>query len=123
MGVNKASVQRIPHSTKYLICISFVPLRQFAETSSKRGKSFLSSNHDADDDRGLEPEPENSPRIDERRRIARELHDSTSQLLVVLQLKLHQLSLIDHPGAEPLIEECQETIREIREQIRALNVG
>jgi signal transduction histidine kinase len=71
----------------------------------------------------LEPDPDNATRADERRLIARELHDSTSQLLVVLQLQLHQLSLIDHPDAGSLIDECQQTIREIRDQIRGLDAA
>jgi nitrate/nitrite-specific signal transduction histidine kinase len=54
---------------------------------------------------------------------ARNFRDSTSQLLAVLQLQLHQLSPIDHPDAESLIDECQQAIREIREQICALNIG
>ena len=65
---------------------------------------------------------ESFARADERRRIARELHDSTSQLLVVLQLQLHQLGNLSRPEAEPLIHECQETIKEIRQQIRSLDL-
>jgi signal transduction histidine kinase len=61
-------------------------------------------------------------RADERRKIARELHDSTSQLLAVLQLQLAQLRRADGAGAAPLIEECEETIRQIREEIRGLGL-
>jgi signal transduction histidine kinase len=62
-------------------------------------------------------------RADERRRIGRELHDSTSQLLVVLQLQLHRLKEIDDPKAQSLIAEFEATIGEIRRQIRSLNLG
>ena len=61
-------------------------------------------------------------RADERRRIGRELHDSTSQLLVVLQLQLHRLKAIDDPVAQSLIVEFSRTISEIRQQIRALTL-
>jgi signal transduction histidine kinase len=61
-------------------------------------------------------------RADERRRIARELHDSTSQTLVVLQLQLGRLRRMNRPGAEPIIENCEEAIDSIREQLRALDV-
>lgn len=61
-------------------------------------------------------------RLDERRRIARELHDSTSQLLVVLQLQLRGLQDMGHPDAEPLIGELRRTIGEIQEQVRGLDL-
>lgn len=79
-------------------------------------------NHDSDDRHAWGPEEESFIRADERRRIARELHDSTSQLLVVLQLQLHRLTQIDDPQTESLVEECRQTISDIREQIRALNL-
>lgn len=65
---------------------------------------------------------ESLTRADERRRIGREIHDSTSQLLVVLQLQLHRLNEIDDPDVQSLIVEFSETIGEIRTQIRALNL-
>ena len=61
-------------------------------------------------------------RSDERRRIARDLHDSTAQLLVVLQLQLGRLKRSGVKGALPLIQDCETTIAEIREQIRALEL-
>lgn len=69
-----------------------------------------------------EPADEGSIRADERRRIARELHDSTSQMLTVFELELGQLRRLSHPGAEPLIEECERVIGEIRDHIRALDL-
>lgn len=68
-----------------------------------------------------EPTDEGSIRADERRRIARELHDSTSQMLTVFQLELGRLRRLSQPGAEPLIKECERVIGEIRDHIRALD--
>lgn len=65
---------------------------------------------------------EESLRRDERRLIARELHDSTSQSLVILQLELGQLRRLEHPaGMNPIIDEFEIAIRQIRAEIRALN--
>lgn len=78
---------------------------------------------DGGDERKLtETAEESFTRAEERRRISRELHDSTSQLLVVLQLQLRRLNELNHPGAEPLVRECLETIQEIRRQIRELGI-
>ena len=80
----------------------------------------------ADHERGGRPEfgpdKESAARRDERRRVARELHDSTSQLLVALQLQLHRLNELGDPSTRPLIDECKRTVREIHEQIRALEL-
>jgi signal transduction histidine kinase len=81
----------------------------------------LPSSHDSEGARGWGPAEERILRSHERQQIARELHDSTSQLLVVLQLQLSQLSQVAHPDAASLIDECKATIEEIHEQIRALN--
>lgn len=82
----------------------------------------MPANHDADDDNSYwGPNDEGVTRSDERQRIARELHDSTSQLLVVLQLQLSQLNQLAQPDAAVLIDECKSTLQEIHEQIRALN--
>lgn len=85
------------------------------------GGRVLPAIHDTEEGRDWDPADEGATRSDERQRIARELHDSTSQLLVVLQLQLSQLNEIAHSEAEPLIDECKRTIHEIHEQIRALN--
>src|SRR5436190_21056831 len=52
-------------------------------------------------------------RDDERKRIAKELHDSTSQLLAVLQLNLGCLRRQASAGCVATIVECEETISEI----------
>jgi signal transduction histidine kinase len=67
-------------------------------------------------------EIEDELRLDERRHIARELHDSTSQLLVVLQLQLGRLRHSGGPEVSALIAECETTIADIRRQIRTFDV-
>lgn len=81
----------------------------------------MSANSDGEDRQNSNPADESVARLDERRRVARELHDSTSQLLVALQMQLHMLKELGHAGAGPLIDECKRTVREIHEQIRALD--
>jgi signal transduction histidine kinase len=66
---------------------------------------------------------ETSLRVDERRRIARELHDTTSQSLVAFQLHLGRLKHLHMPETASIIGECEEAIREIREHIRAFDVS
>lgn len=68
------------------------------------------------------PNNESHIRSDERHRIAREVHDSTSQLLVVLQLHLHRLQEGASPDAQSIIDELRRTIGKIREEIRALGL-
>ena len=64
------------------------------------------------------------PRLsDERRRMARELHDSASQLLVALQLQLGQLKRCGVPRAEPLIDEMEQLVRDIQESIRKVSLS
>ena len=58
---------------------------------------------------------ENSARASERQRISRELHRSTSQLLVALQLHLGQLRR--SPNA-PILDEMEGIIRDIHESIK-----
>ena len=65
---------------------------------------------------------DSSIRLDERHRLAREMHDTTSQTLVVLQLQLGRLRRCDVRHAEPLIQELEETIRQIRDSIRGLDL-
>lgn len=85
------------------------------------GGTRLPANHDTEDGRDWDPADEGATRSNERQRIARELHDSTSQLLVVLQLQLSQLKDIAQPEAAPLIADCKRTIDEIHQEIRALD--
>ena len=66
------------------------------------------------------PEAEGPTRTDERRRIARELHDGTSQLLTLMQLTLGRLKRAAGDEAASVVEECEKTIREIREHIRGI---
>ena len=42
--------------------------------------------------------------------------------MAALQSQLDQLGVVDHPDAGSLIDECNETLEEIRQQIRALGV-
>ena len=58
----------------------------------------------------------------ERRRMARDLHDSTAQSLVALQLNLGRLSRqYVGPDAEAVVAECREAIQEVHREIRALS--
>lgn len=68
------------------------------------------------------PDCEAELRADERSRIAREVHDSTSQLLVVMQLELGRLRRAAPPDADPMIDECQHVLDEMRKAIRALRL-
>jgi len=55
----------------------------------------------------------------ERQRIARELHDSTSQLLVALQLKLGELGRSRVP--RPVLDVMAEVIRDIQNSIKQIS--
>ena len=61
---------------------------------------------------------EYSIRASERQRISRELHDSTSQLLVALQLQLCQLRNCPGLVVEPLLDEVAETLQSIHDSIK-----
>ena len=57
----------------------------------------------------------------ERRRLGHELHDSTGQLLIVLELSIaHLKEVVSDPGHDGLFEEIQDTVRQIDEEIRTL---
>lgn len=58
-------------------------------------------------------------RMEERCRIGRELHDSTSQLLVALQLRIAFLKPVlagDHTS--PVLEDVEQTLRDLQREIR-----
>jgi len=59
---------------------------------------------------------------DERRRMARELHDSTSQMLVSLRFDLSRLARGD-VGSESIaiVEDCKKTLEEIQSEIRTFS--
>jgi two-component system, NarL family, sensor kinase len=58
----------------------------------------------------------------ERRRMARELHDSTSQMLVSLRFDLSRLGRGNlEPEAASRIDECQKTLQEIQREIRTFS--
>jgi signal transduction histidine kinase len=59
-------------------------------------------------------------RAAERMRIAQHLHDSTAQLLAVLQLNLGRMRRQGIVGLEPNISECEEIIAQIGRQMRAI---
>ena len=59
-------------------------------------------------------------RSDERTRIARELHDSVSQLLAVLQLNLGRMKRQDDEDRNANVLECETIVTEIAERIRNL---
>ena len=67
---------------------------------------------------------DNSIRAAERNRISRELHNSTSQLLVALQLQLGQLRTVPAilDTAQPLLGEIAETLQNIHESIRQIEM-
>jgi len=59
---------------------------------------------------------------EERRRMARDLHDSASQLLVSLQLNLSQIKLARRgPNFEKLLAECSNVIKQIQNEIRTFS--
>jgi two-component system NarL family sensor kinase len=59
---------------------------------------------------------------DERRRMARELHDSTSQMLVALRLDLSRLGRGNlTPEAIAIIDECKKTLHEVQREIRTFS--
>jgi two-component system NarL family sensor kinase len=60
-------------------------------------------------------------RRDERGRMARELHDSTAQLLVVLELQLLRLGQIaTDQRFEPVLAELRDTIAELHQEMRCI---
>ena len=66
-------------------------------------------------------EGEASFRSDELLRIARELHEATSQLLVSLEAQLEPLKQLHHPGAKEVVRDCGQAVDEIPNEVAALN--
>jgi signal transduction histidine kinase len=59
---------------------------------------------------------------EERKRIARDLHDDLNQRLAMLSMETDQLGRIDHtPGAQPLIEEIAQQVRSLSTEIHNLS--
>jgi two-component system, NarL family, sensor kinase len=59
---------------------------------------------------------------DERRRMARDLHDSTAQLLTGLQLSIATLKRGRHGHvADGLLSDCSDTLDKVQQEIRALS--
>src|SRR6059058_3604673 len=58
----------------------------------------------------------------ERQRLTRELHDSTSQLLVAAQLMAGRLkrTLLDH-DALAIVDELQDLVTEVQQEIRSIS--
>ncbi len=57
----------------------------------------------------------------ERQRIGQELHDSAGQLLVSLQFSVAHLKRVEEgSGHDSLLEEIQDTVRQIDQEIRSL---
>jgi PAS domain S-box-containing protein len=59
---------------------------------------------------------------EERRHIARELHDDVGQMLVALDIGLHRLEPHASPAQEALLAECIKVAAGIREKIREISV-
>lgn len=59
-------------------------------------------------------------RAAERTRIAQQLHDSTSQLLAVLQLALGRMRRNGFKELETNIAECEELVAQIGRQMRQI---
>jgi signal transduction histidine kinase len=87
--------------------------------TSVRGRHLSADHHS--NHRQWDSKLESLTIADERRRIARELHESTSHLLIELQLQVRKLNDFNDPKARSLIAEFQGTIDEIRDHVSALN--
>jgi signal transduction histidine kinase len=63
---------------------------------------------------------ETAARIEERQRVSRQIHDTTSQLLVALTLQLEELRRTCPTTAEAILNEMAEVIQDIHKSIRKL---
>ena len=66
---------------------------------------------------------EKAVRAAERHLVSRELHDTTSQLLVALHLQLEELRRTSPATAEPLVDEMAQAIQDIHSSIRKIGLG
>ncbi len=57
---------------------------------------------------------------EERRRIARELHDSTAQKLIGLKLRLQSVTRRAGPSVAPDLKECQQLLEDCTHELRSL---
>lgn len=72
------------------------------------------------DGAGLQPKWEHPLRLDERHRVAQELHDSTSHHLIALQLYLAELRCRGIAQEEALMNEMAQTLRHVEESISCI---
>jgi len=63
---------------------------------------------------------ESAIRANERQRISRELHNTTSQLTTALQLQIGQLRHQELPAAMPIVAEMDVIIQQIRKSIKEI---
>src|SRR3954471_6645627 len=77
-----------------------------------------------DSSSGPQGPPEAGIRLDERQRIARELHDSTAQLLVTLELHILRLKRLLHTSNSSVVGEVMAalgaTLGDLHVQVRAV---
>ena len=73
--------------------------------------------------RGPRADPKELVPTEERRRIARQLYDSTALLLTSIEEQLHALLDSGDPRAATLVQRCESAIREIREELDGLGRG
>jgi PAS domain S-box-containing protein len=62
---------------------------------------------------------------EERRRLARDLHDDVGQALTALKIQLESLARtgVGEPGARPRVDECVDTVQHTLERVRHLSIS
>ena len=76
--------------------------------------------HSAESTSASVPEYPLSVRAARRTRVGNQIRDATSQLLLLLQLRLDRLQAMGDSRSVEIAIECEKVLAEIREQIRAL---